>query len=207
MAYDLDRKPGAWTRARAMSRQRRLWFGLAVGLVATSVYVALAVNRKIGIGGAALVVVAFLFVKPRVEGYLETNIRWVRGAQSEEAVGTALNELRREGWYLLHDVEQEFEGNIDHIAAGPNGVFMIETKFRRYPDAALLKARRQAAKLGGELGVFVTPVICIAQRRGKPFRHQNVSVVPLPHLLDWLRAQHEKPVPFERLARYADRID
>jgi len=57
-----------------------------------------------------------------------------------------------------------------------------------------------------ELGVWVTPVKCLRVRKGKPFRTQGVWVVPHERLLDWLREQHNHPVPFERLARFADRV-
>lgn len=83
---------------------------------------------------------------------------------------------------------------------------MIESKAKRYPDEALLKARRQAAKLHGELDSWVVPVICIHEREREPFQHDRVWIVPEQHLLDWIRAQRDHPVPFERLARYADRV-
>jgi hypothetical protein len=52
----------------------------------------------------------------------------------------------------------------------------------------------------------VTPVICLHARKGKPFRTQGVWVVPRERLLNWLREQHNQPVTFERLARFADRV-
>jgi hypothetical protein len=131
---------------------------------------------------------------------------WALGAEAECAIGELLNELRREGFIVMHDVEQAYEGNIDHIVSGPTGVFMIESKARRYPDDALKKARRQAAKLHDKLDNWVVPVICIHERDRKPFKHDRVSIVPEQHLLDWIRAQHETPVPFERLARFADKL-
>ena len=39
-----------------------------------------------------------------------------------------------------------------------------------------------------------------------PFRTKRVWVVPLGELLEWLRAQRNAPVEFERLARFADRL-
>jgi hypothetical protein len=49
--------------------------------------------------------------------------------------------------------------------SGPNGVFMVETKFRRYEDSQLGKAKRQAKKLHDELGCGVTPIICAGERK------------------------------------------
>lgn len=106
----------------------------------------------------------------------------------------------------MHDIAQAGEGNIDHIASGPHGVYLVETKLRRYEDFHLTKAKRQAVKLKAKLGVWVTPVICLHQRRGDPFRTHGVWVMPQQHLLDWLHEQRNQPVAFERLARWADRI-
>jgi hypothetical protein len=57
-----------------------------------------------------------------------------------------------------------------------------------------------------KLGVWVTPVICIRARHGRPFRTKGVWVVPLNELLSWVRVQRNAQVEFERLASFADRI-
>ena len=133
--------------------------------------------------------------------------RWSLGERAELSIGELLNELRSERFTVMHDIEQEFEGNIDHLVSGPTGVFMIESKARRYPDEAPKKAKRQAKKLCYELGAeWVVPVICIHERDRKPFKHERVWIVPEQHLLGWIRSQHEKRVPFERLARWADTL-
>lgn len=144
--------------------------------------------------------------KPRLERRLDEAIRRLRGARAEQAVGETLNELRREGWTVLHDIEQRGEGNIDHIASGPGGIYLVETKARAYQDARLTKAKRQAAKLHADVGVWVTPVVCLHERRGKPFKTRGVWVVPRGELLEWLRVQRNPPVPFEQLAQFADRV-
>jgi len=206
MAYDVDRQPGAWVSAQAVRRQELAWLGIAVLFLLTGVFLAVTLGHRGSIAGSFAFVAFVLGVRPYANRFVDDLVHWLRGARAERSVGETLNELRREGWVLLHDVEQTGEGNIDHIAAGPTGVFMIETKERRYQQGHLLKARRQAAKLHDELGVWVTPVICLHERRGDPFRAEKVWVVPQQHLLRWLRAQHERPVAFERLAQYADRI-
>ncbi len=48
---------------------------------------------------------------------------------------------------MLHDVPFAGEGNIDHLVSGPNGVYLVETKFGSYLPVHLKKAKRQAAKL------------------------------------------------------------
>lgn len=58
------------------------------------------------------------------------------GFLGERAVGEELNQMLVRGYEVFHDVP--FEGrpgsknfNIDHVAIGPGGVFVIETKTRR----------------------------------------------------------------------------
>jgi hypothetical protein len=87
--------------------------------------------------------------------------RWARGAHAESIVGYVLEKLRKLGFEVVHDIPQPGEGNIDHLVSGPSGVFMIETKRWEYDAWHLRKAKRQAAKLATELGVWVTPVICL----------------------------------------------
>ncbi|MGE5689249.1 MAG: nuclease-related domain-containing protein, partial [Pseudomonadota bacterium] len=128
--------------------------------------------------------------------------RWAKGARSEAAVGLALEQLRPE-FLVLHDIAQPGEGNVDHLVAGPTGVYVIETKHRRFEKPQLLKVRRQAAKIHDELGVWVTPVICL-DRPFAPRVYNRVTVVGRPELAAWIRAQHNRTVPFEVLARFAD---
>lgn len=91
-------------------------------------------------------------------------------------------------------------------ARGPNGVFAIETKLRRYEDSDLRRIKRQARLLHDELGVWVTPVICLGSRRREAYRHAGVWIVPHRDLLGWFRTQRNQPVEFERLARFADTL-
>jgi hypothetical protein len=106
---------------------------------------------------------------------------------------------------VVHDLEQPFEGNIDHVVAGPDGAFLVETKHRRYEERALTKAKRQAARLHTELGVWVTPVICVHVRQRAPLRHQGVWVMSAEHLLGWLREQRGRPAGAAALHRLAAR--
>ena len=142
---------------------------------------------------------------PRERRVVHVLRRW-RRAHAGAGFADTLDELRREGWIVLHDVEQRGEGSIDHVASGPGGIYLVETKARAYQDAQLTKARRQAAKLHADVGVWVTPVICLHERRGKPFKTQGVWIVPRAELLAWLRVQRNPPVPFEQLAQLADRV-
>jgi hypothetical protein len=206
VAYDLDREPGEWVAAQSRKRERAIWLGFAAFSVVAGLMLALALGHRLTIGAATLCLVLLFVLRPLARSYLDDDIRLTGGTRAEESVGQTLTELRREGWFVFHDIEQPGEGNVDHLVSGPSGVFMIETKARRYEDRQLVKARRQAAKLHDDLDVWVTPVICLHERNGKAFRHDRVWIVPQRELLVWLRAQRNQPVTFERLARFADRL-
>lgn len=60
------------------------------------------------------------------------------GYFGERIVAEHLEPLKRQGWHVFHDVPGTANGhkfNIDHIAVGPTGVFVIETKTRRKSGA------------------------------------------------------------------------
>jgi hypothetical protein len=155
----------------------------------------------------SIICIPFLVVFWRLPDKLGDDLDlWVLGNEAERAIGDLLNELRNEGFIVMHDIEQHGEGNIDHLVSGPTGVFMIESKSKGYLTKALGKAKRQAWKIHDEIGCFVVPVICIHERDQKQFTHKKVWIVPEQHLLDWIRSQKNQTVPFERLARYADTV-
>lgn len=52
------------------------------------------------------------------------------GYLGERYVGDILAPLTAKGWRIVHDVPCPL-GNVDHVAVGPAGVFVIETKARR----------------------------------------------------------------------------
>jgi len=53
---------------------------------------------------------------------------WKMGAEGEEIVASYLDELP-EDYFIFNDVHLPISrGNIDHIVAGPTGIFVIETK-------------------------------------------------------------------------------
>jgi hypothetical protein len=206
VAYEVDRRPGAWVREQTTRRERRIWTGLAIGFVVTGAFLALAIGRHVSIAASAGFLAAVLLVRPYVEGYVDRHVRLRSGTRAEVAVGETLEQLRREEWIVMHDIERPGEANLDHIVSGPNGVFLIETKARRYEERHLGRVKHQARWLHDQLGVWVTPVICLHARRREPFRAHGVWIVPHTELLEWLQTQRNTPVAFERLARFADRL-
>jgi len=53
------------------------------------------------------------------------------GLRGEQAVAETLNEAADCGFRAFHDLQTEKLGNIDHVAVGTRGVYLIETKGRR----------------------------------------------------------------------------
>lgn len=205
VAYDVNRRPAGFVRRRA-NRERRgaLLFG-ALLLVAVVFSVGLLVAGTSGIVPAAALLAVVLVARQFTLDRFEAGSPWEKGANGEEAVGELLNELRGEGYIVMHDLENVVNGNVDHLVSGPSGVFMVETKFRRYQDPDIPKAKRVAAKLGLELGVWVTPVICFATRSYGPRAVRGVAVLGREQLLPFLRSQRKPTVSFDRLVRLADR--
>jgi Nuclease-related domain len=93
---------------------------------------------ELQVGGAALTLVVFF-------GVFYFSARWFAGRVRESSnrylgyfgeriVAEHLEGLKAQGWRILHDVPGSADGrsfNVDHIAVGPAGVFVIETKTRR----------------------------------------------------------------------------
>jgi hypothetical protein len=183
-----------------------VWFlaGLLVALPLLAF--GLLVSNRATVVSSAVVIVLVRGLKRYADRQADAALPWIGGARAETSVGEELNKLCPEGFVVMHDVAQRYEGNVDHLVSGPCGVFMVETKARGYEDRHLVKAKRQAAKIHDELRVWVTPVICIHHRRGSPFKAQGVWIVPQPCLLEWIREQRNTPVDFEQLARYADHL-
>jgi hypothetical protein len=70
---------------------------------------------------------------------------WREGAEGEERTGKELARLESTGWNLRHDLPDTY-GNIDHVAIGPGGVFLLDSKARTgeltVEDGAIVQRRR-----------------------------------------------------------------
>jgi Nuclease-related domain len=106
---------------------------------------------------------------------------WRRGAVGERRTARLLARLERHGWAVLHDLAVPgSRANIDHLAIGPGGVFVIDSKLYtgrlhlapdgslwhgRYPLAPVLRAVRfeadQAAQILATPGVEVVPLMAV----------------------------------------------
>jgi hypothetical protein len=54
---------------------------------------------------------------------------WRRGARGERRTARQLDRLTDRGWVVFHDLAVPgFRANVDHLAVGPSGVFLIDSK-------------------------------------------------------------------------------
>jgi hypothetical protein len=54
---------------------------------------------------------------------------WARGARGERRTARQLRRLTRHGWVVLHDLAIPGSGaNADHLAVGPGGLFLLDSK-------------------------------------------------------------------------------
>ena len=98
--------------------------------------------ETIQLGGVAVTLIA-------VAGTFYASAKWFAGKTTEignrylgyfgeRVVGEHLEPLKAQGWRIFHDVPGLANGhafNIDHVAVGPTGVYVIETKTRRKGEA------------------------------------------------------------------------
>lgn len=125
----------------------------------------------------------------------------------EVALGQELEALREHGYVVMHDFGLGEDCTIDHMVAGPNGVFMIETKLRPFEAMHLALAKRRASRLEDELACWVTPVICV-DAHTHPFVHEGVLIAARGQLVAAIRAQpRHQGVDTTRLRRFSDFLD
>ena len=74
------------------------------------------------VAGAALAF--WIVLRETPPRYVE---KWRDGAEGERQAETALRPLEKAGWQIVHDV-QNGRGNYDHIAVGPGGVYLLDSK-------------------------------------------------------------------------------
>jgi hypothetical protein len=101
-----------------------------------------------------------------------------RGGDGERRVGRRLQRLERTGWLVAHDVRKPAGGNVDHLLAAPSGaLFTIETKLNRFDRADLAQARRHADWAQRKFRLAATPLLCVANGKGRPRIYAGVWCV------------------------------
>lgn len=88
--------------------------------------------------GLVLVVIAFAFsfllCVRLIQGRLQRRADDYLGFFGERYVAEWLEPLKAEGWFIFHDVPcigATGKFNLDHVAVGPGGIWVVETKTRR----------------------------------------------------------------------------
>jgi hypothetical protein len=162
--------------------------GALVTLLAAVVLAWVAFKGLTGPPQIAALVAAFLLV-PIGLGRRDVAKRWQRGASGEAKVGRQLELLRDQGWLVVHDLLKPTGGNVDHVVAGPGGVFTVETKLRRFGRSELRQARSHAAWAGERLGRWVVPILCLANGKRKPKMYAGVWCMDASEIHSFLRAQ------------------
>jgi hypothetical protein len=106
---------------------RRLRLALSVPLIVGGMAVVILVGNVVSMFAGAVIglgVCIYVLLWDTPPDYVEN---WSLGAEGERKTERALRSLERAGWCVVHDVKLRY-GNYDHIAVGPAGVFLLETK-------------------------------------------------------------------------------
>lgn len=65
----------------------------------------------------------------RITGEPQSSTSWKKGASGERRVGQRLDAVAEDGVITLHDRRVPgTRGNIDHIAIGPSGIYVVDSK-------------------------------------------------------------------------------
>jgi Holliday junction resolvase-like predicted endonuclease len=151
-------RAGRWTRGELRRRHyrylRRAWpfaagFAATMAAVAALVCMAAPSAHRDAIAAAFGATTVWLVVLGVIVGSGTAPL--IMGDTGEQWTAATLRALRGRGWRSMHHVTLRF-GNIDHIAFGPAGVVVVETKWRARawdasPDAiAVLRAAVNQAR-------------------------------------------------------------
>jgi len=140
----LLRAPGETqlTLVRKFDEEGFMWMMMAASAPATVGLLLLAGTTKLPPGlqliGVAVTLVTFIGIFIWAARWFaakarESGNRYL-GYFGERLVAESLEPLKAQGWRVFHDVPGTANGhafNIDHVAVGPTGGFIIETKTRR----------------------------------------------------------------------------
>lgn len=136
---DMLRGPGHTLRERIDDLVWDFVALLALGpLVPLALYAMYLQHRLAGGSTSWVAIVIYAVAAAAVVGYATSKmirvlleIRRLRlGLEAEIVAAEELNLLMRSGYSVFHDVPGDGPFNIDHVVAGPAGVFAVETKGR-----------------------------------------------------------------------------
>jgi len=205
-----------WVRARQFGRE--FWWALLLvpgGFVLVFMPLALmlhGVARGAVIGGAG---VSGLWLDVLVALVWTGSASKLMGASGEASTAEALRSLRRHGWRLVNGLKLSSRWDIDHVAVGPGGVIVVETKWSGDPwplngygsqflnatmDNAAVQAARNAKDLADWLATAgaAVPVISVvvlwtgAAESGTGWniwRNGHTVIVHGAELRQWLKSE------------------
>jgi hypothetical protein len=138
----------------------------------------------------ALAAVVLLLYRDDVAEAIAASNEKLGLAVDDEPVRRALDALAgEEGWTVEHDFLSAHGRRIGTVVHAPSGTYLVETRNRAYRVEHLGRARHHSAWLHGEVGGWVTPVLCLALRDDEPHRRDGVWIMGVEHLAEWLRAR------------------
>jgi hypothetical protein len=187
------RRPGQRLRIQARQRReevlRRLGRKLAVATLAwfavvglTSAFFYLFYGRDavlfalgVGVGAyTATAVVTFQFIDP-------IGARLHSGLDGEMSTAKELQHLRRSGWRTVHNLHYQ-AGDVDHVAVGPGGVIVIETKSSN-SDWEFLERQHVVEGWARQANKGAMRVKALIKQ------HAGATVDPIPLVVAWLPGQ------------------
>jgi hypothetical protein len=136
----------------------------------------------------ALAGLAFFLVRDCLRLIKDADNWWL-GSEMEREVARHLDELRAEGWSVVHDLPRDRGGNIDHFLTGPYGAFAIETKRGRDRAGSRGQAVSNAVWAKEKFGErWVTAILCVGTDPPPlPAKQGYVWVVGVTDLVPLLR--------------------
>lgn len=200
---------GEWARVRGTVLS--LW-PLFLSFVLLGAFLSALVMGSYPVPFAMLFVAALIAVVVYWRKGLRRVESFFRGARGEERVANILGDLP-ESYHVFHDFVAGGE-HVDHVVAGPTGVFSVETKNWRGSVVVLeghvlvngalpsrdpvLQAQREADRVRSKLkrigfDMTVVPVVCFATDTLAEGVSScgSVSVMNASRTLDWIPSQAE----------------
>lgn len=175
-----------------------------------------------------MVVAMFVIVRMSPPGWIEN---WQDGAVGEQWTGQTLRGLETQGWRIFHDLTASY-GNMDHVAVGPGGVFLLDSKrwmgsvtvegdsavVRRVEDPdlqwrftspghvkGLAREVSEAVRAATHVPVWVTPVIVVWGGFAQGVAGDTCKFVHGDALARWLGDQPVRIAP-ARVEQIADAV-
>jgi len=194
-------------RMANLRREWRIWSALLAVVPVALLLVVFFGRTGLGVAGWMLGFITATVIFGWAIAFDVHALPWLWGSWGEEWTGEELAKLPS-GWFVRHDVANGY-GNWDHIAIGPSGVFMIETKRLSgqviVTDDGLASGRMRLpgrAFRGASVGLrealvrhvpscpWVQAVVAVwGDFPTEPLERENVVYVNGGKLVDWLNSR------------------